>query len=502
MSMIRRAARGVPWDTPGGLQRGFQVPRHGPRSHLQRALTQGVGRCAPAAATEAAQSGAAALGLRWSGGCSRKEAGQSVSAMVAHAMRAVKELSKYKLSALVTFTAGVGFAVRCDLSDGVDVRIERSCDCLYCRVKARTKILLVTAKQEFPHAAQLLGGTFLAAAAANTLNQMYEVRSDAKMVRTRLRPLPSGRIGLLHAGAFALVSGVSSVALLYYSSGKECAALGLANIFLYAGVYTPLKAIHPVNTFVGAIVGAIPPLMGWCAAAYHASGSKSDLIHGQLGKPGVIARPFESIREHGALILAGVLTLWQIPHFHALAFLLRQDYAAGGIRMLAVSSPVLNARLSLACAALMLPWGFLAEKSGMVSSPFGVCSLALNAWLVYAASRFCMRPHDVMRARILFHSSITYLPLVLLLLVGLRRLENDAVALGAQIRIPQRIQNSSGDHFRALEPRGLTFVENGLQVEYVMPLYADVSHVPFPFLPLPAAPVAVVERPVRANARA
>jgi protoheme IX farnesyltransferase len=105
-------------------------------------------------------------------------------------------------------------------------------------------------------------GTMLAAASANAFNQIMEVTTDAQMKRTMRRPLPSGRMGMSHAVAFAVTMGVSGVTLLAWKANTITAELGAANVLLYTLVYTPLKQMHPINTWVGAVVGAIPPLMG------------------------------------------------------------------------------------------------------------------------------------------------------------------------------------------------------------------------------------------------
>ncbi|KAJ4872951.1 Heme O synthase [Raphanus sativus] len=147
-------------------------------------------------------------------------------------------------------------------------------------------------------------GTMMTAASANSLNQIFEISNDAKMKRTMKRPLPSGRIGVPHAVAFATIAGTSGACLLASKTYMMAAGLASANLVLYAFVYTPLKQLHPVNTWVGAVVGAIPPLLGWAAAS------------GQISL--------------NSLILPAALYFWQIPHFMALAHLCRNDYAAGG----------------------------------------------------------------------------------------------------------------------------------------------------------------------------
>jgi protoheme IX farnesyltransferase len=124
------------------------------------------------------------------------------------------------------------------------------------------------------------------------------------MKRTMLRPLPSGRISVPHAVAWATIAGASGACLLASKTNMLAAGLASANLVLYAFVYTPLKQLHPINTWVGAVVGAIPPLLGWAAAS------------GQI--------------SYNSMILPAALYFWQIPHFMALAHLCRNDYAAGG----------------------------------------------------------------------------------------------------------------------------------------------------------------------------
>ena len=188
-------------------------------------------------------------------------------------------------------------------------------------------------------------GTMLAAASANALNQVYEIVNDGRMKRTANRPLPGGRMSRLHALAFAALAGVGGVWLLAEKTNNTAAALGAANIFLYAAVYTPLKQISVVNTWIGAVVGAVPPLMGWAAAS------------GGL--------------DVGAIILASGVYFWQLPHFMALAWMCRADYLAGGYRMLSLIDP--TGKRTAACALrncfYLLPLGALATWLG-VTTPY------------------------------------------------------------------------------------------------------------------------------------
>ncbi|TQD86045.1 hypothetical protein C1H46_028384 [Malus baccata] len=159
-------------------------------------------------------------------------------------------------------------------------------------------------------------GTMMVAASANSLNQVFEKQNDAKMNRTKNRPLPSGRITIPHAVTLASATGLAGTALLASKANMLAAGLGASNLILYAFVYTPLKQIHPVNTWVGAVVGAIPPLLGWAAAS------------GQVSL--------------NAMLLPAALYFWQIPHFMALAYLCRNDYAAGGYELLGLSRSYFN----------------------------------------------------------------------------------------------------------------------------------------------------------------
>mmetsp|Transcript_9339 Transcript_9339/g.28129 ORF Transcript_9339/g.28129 Transcript_9339/m.28129 type:complete len:268 (+) Transcript_9339:245-1048(+) len=235
------------------------------------------------------------------------------------------KLSKHKLSGLVVYTGIVGYVVGSEYSDS--------------KAFDAVKLGWTTA------------GIGLCAASANALNQWYEMDRDAKMARTRLRPLPAGRMSPLHALAFAAAAGVVGVTILKEKTDEVTAALGAANIALYAGVYTPLKVIHPVNTWVGAIVGAIPPVMGWSAAT-----------GGDLSHP-------------GCWLLGGMLFVWQIPHFHALAAVCAKDYQRGGYKMLAQTEPKLNARVAALMAYSLLPLGPLAIHFNLTTPWFAVSVL-------------------------------------------------------------------------------------------------------------------------------
>lgn len=278
-------------------------------------------------------------------------------------------LSKYRLSGLVALTATAGYLVRADRGDPV--------------ATARGATFATV-------------GTFLSAACANTLNQLYERHSDARMARTRLRPLPGGRVSAAAAAAFAAATGLAGVTLLAVETNSTATALGAANIALYAGVYTPLKAVSLANTWVGAVVGAIPPMLGWAAAS-----------GGDLRGP----------RERGAWAFGGLLFLWQIPHFHALAVLARADYARAGLRMLAVSDPAANAAWARRTAACLVPAGAVLAAVDVTHDVFALEAGVLGAWMYRGAGRLAADPTAAAAARPLFRASIVHLPAIMALML-------------------------------------------------------------------------------------
>uniref|UniRef100_A0A183SVJ4 Protoheme IX farnesyltransferase, mitochondrial n=1 Tax=Schistocephalus solidus TaxID=70667 RepID=A0A183SVJ4_SCHSO len=238
-------------------------------------------------------------------------------------------------------------------------------------------------------------GTGLTSAAANTINQIIEVPYDSQMKRTRTRPLVCGLTTPGYAALFAATSGLSGVILLYSALNPLVAGLALTNLILYTSVYTPLKRITQVNTWVGSLVGAIPPLMGWAAATGHL--------------------------EWGSLMLAALLYCWQFPHFMALSWNLRQDYARAGFVMTANVNPGLCKRTSLrhavACALVCLAGaGCSAVSLGPWAGwSLGLGSLPLNAALIYYAWSFYKASPEgsSAAARRLFRASLIHLPVVM-----------------------------------------------------------------------------------------
>lgn len=236
-------------------------------------------------------------------------------------------------------------------------------------------------------------GTSLAAACANAMNQVIEVERDAKMPRTAGRPLPSGRMSPLHAATVAVLAGGLGVTLLAAMVNGLTAALALLTIGLYLLVYTPLKVRSTLNTLAGAVVGAIPPIMGWTAAR------------------GTI--------DAGAWSLGAILFVWQIPHFLALAWMYKGDYELGGFRMLPSlddEQGSITRRTVLMWTAAMIPVGLTASWVGITGYWYAACSVVLGVWMLRLAMRFYADPQRA-AARKLFLASVLYLPLVMAAIV-------------------------------------------------------------------------------------
>ena len=230
---------------------------------------------------------------------------------------------------------------------------------------------------------------------------------DAKMSRTRSRPLVRGLLSSRVAFLFALGAGISSIALLNYGVNPTTAFLGAANIVIYAGIYTPLKRLSVLNTWVGAVVGGIPPLMGWAAAAGQATSfadaNWQDLLFSADGT------------SAGGWLLAALLFAWQFPHFWALAYPIRSEYAAAGYRMLVSSNVRKTARISLRYSLLMFPICIGLSSVKVTNWAFVPASSIVNAWLVRESWRYLKYEGAKGSARGLFWASVWHLPVMLVL---------------------------------------------------------------------------------------
>jgi protoheme IX farnesyltransferase len=232
---------------------------------------------------------------------------------------------------------------------------------------------------------------------------LYEPKWDAMMSRTRNRPLVRGLISPRGAAIFAIISGVAGTAALYFGVNPTVSFLGALNIALYAGVYTPLKRISVLNTWVGAVVGGIPPLMGWAAAAGQSAsqGSWQELL---LGEQNV-----------GGWLLASLLVAWQLSHFMSLSFAIRHEYKEAGYRMLCWVNPARNGRVALRYSLLMVPLCIGLCYTEVTEWSFAVASAPVNIWLVREAVRFWQFEGAKGSARGLFWASVWHLPVVLVL---------------------------------------------------------------------------------------
>lgn len=249
----------------------------------------------------------------------------------------------------------------------------------------------------------LTAGTFLSCCSANTLNMMLEPKYDALMTRTRNRPLVRGLVSRRGALFFAIGTAAVGLGLLYVGTNPTTTGLSAANILLYAFVYTPLKRISVINTWVGAVVGGIPPLMGWVAAAGQTATTGHDTWRDMLFSEDSI----------GGWLLGGILFAWQFPHFNALSHLIRDDYKQAGYRMLCWVNPARNARVALRYSLLMFPISIGLWWFDVVGHGFLVGSTFANGWLVREAYRFWQHQGAQGSARGLFWASIWQLPILL-----------------------------------------------------------------------------------------
>jgi len=272
------------------------------------------------------------------------------------------ELAKARLAALVVLTAIVGY--------------------------------VLAARSSFDLA--VLGwtvlGTTLSAFGANILNQWMEADRDGRMERTRNRPLPAGNVSKRTALVWGLASAAAGLVVLDFGTNRLTAALSLFVILLYVLVYTPLKVRTPLNTAVGALCGAVPPMMGWTAAT------------GQL--------------ELGAWILGGILFVWQVPHFLALAWMYREDYARGGFRMMPAADPdgSVTGRAAFINTIALLPITGALAAAGVTGMTYLVVSQVVGLAFAALALTFARR-RGRLTARRLFFASIIYLPILLGLMV-------------------------------------------------------------------------------------
>lgn len=255
----------------------------------------------------------------------------------------------------------------------------------------------------------LTSGTALCSASANAFNMLMEPEHDAKMSRTRNRPLVRKLISTRGATVFAIACGVLGTGALYYGVNPTTAFLGFTNIVLYAGCYTPLKRMHVINTWIGAIIGGIPPLMGWTAAAGQCAhdGTWQELLFGE--------------GSAGGWLCAALLFAWQFPHFNSLSWSIRDEYKHAGYRMLAWVNPAQNGRVALRYAILMFPVCIGLSYCGVTDWSFIATSSVVNGWMAWKAVEFWREQGHKGTARGLFWASVWHLPIVLVLAMAQKK---------------------------------------------------------------------------------
>ncbi|XP_065065808.1 protoheme IX farnesyltransferase, mitochondrial-like [Rhopilema esculentum] len=241
----------------------------------------------------------------------------------------------------------------------------------------------------------LAAGTSLCSGAANSFNQFIEVPFDSQMSRTRNRVLVQGLLQPKEAFLFGTIASLVGISVLSLGNNALTGVLGALNIILYAGIYTASKRQSIANTWIGSVVGGIPPLMGWAAAT------------GDLGL--------------GAWVLAGILYCWQFPHFNALSWSYRPDYSRAGYRMMAVTDPALCRRVTVRHSVAQIPLSLMLPILDVTNWWFMLTVTPVNLYLTYLSWRF-YKDSNNNSSRKLFRFSLAHLPLVMALaLVHMKR---------------------------------------------------------------------------------
>lgn len=278
-------------------------------------------------------------------------------------MKALLELAKPRITTLVALCAAAGYA------------------------------LASRGPFDWTRLAWTMAGVALASASTGCLNQVLEADLDERMTRTRRRPIPTGRVSPAAAHALGLAWGAAGLGLLAWKVNGVSCSLTAFTLVSYLLVYTPMKRFSPLSTWVGAIPGALPPVIGWTAAG------------GAL--------------DASAAAIFSVQFLWQLPHFLALAWMYREDYARGGYRVVSVTDPsgVQLSRQLAATAALLLAASAVPFGLGLAGRAYLLAALALGgAFLLLSLA--AARALTAASARRVFLASLAYLPLVLGALVA------------------------------------------------------------------------------------
>ena len=235
-------------------------------------------------------------------------------------------------------------------------------------------------------------GTALIASGTAALNQWYEREADARMRRTQSRPLPAGRLNPRSALLFGIAISLAGFLEMWLGANLLCALLGMFTLLTYLCVYTPLKQRSPHSTTVGAIPGAMPPLIGYAGAAGHLTVE--------------------------AWILFGILFLWQFPHFYSIAWMYREDYERAGIRMLPVVEPdgLSTARQIVLYSLALIPISLIPRWIGSEGNIYLFGATALGLFFLYSGVRVAL-DRTRQRARRVLLASVVYLPLLYCLML-------------------------------------------------------------------------------------
>lgn len=267
------------------------------------------------------------------------------------------ELLKFRLSFLVAFSCGFGY------------------------------MLGHSGAMDWAHFLWLVLGGFLISGASIVVNQITEKEYDKLMKRTQDRPLPTGRLSVSEARQFAIAVALTGFAILLWKTNTLTVLLSAVSMVLYSFVYTPLKRVGPIAVFVGAIPGALPPLLGWVAA----TGSIS----------------------HEALMIFGIQFIWQFPHFWAIAWVADEDYKRAGFKLLpAGGKKDLNTAINIMIYTLFLiPMGLLPTYFGLVGITSGII-VTICGVLFLSQTFTLMKDHSRQSALRIMFGSFIYLPIV------------------------------------------------------------------------------------------
>ncbi len=270
--------------------------------------------------------------------------------------KSLGELMKARLSLLVTFSAAFGY-------------------------------VLAANAVNWPTFIMLCAGGFLVSAASVTINQILEIEFDKQMKRTQNRPLPTGRVSVNEALVFAVFCMIAGLFLLLKYTNLLTASLSLLSLLLYSFLYTPLKRVGPVAVLVGAIPGALPPLLGWVAA----TGSIST----------------------EALVIFGIQFIWQFPHFWAIAWVADDDYKKAGFKLLPVpgKKDLRTAVHIMTYTLFLIPFGLLPLKLGITGVDSAIVATVCGALFLGQTFRLMADCSRKSALKIMF-GSFLYLPIV------------------------------------------------------------------------------------------